>query len=269
MTSRVPNFPVDAFAGTAEYYARYRLPYPESLIDDLRNRAGVTGNGRLLDLGCGPGRVAIAMAPFFREVWAIDPEPEMIQVGREKAGTRGVTNLNWMITRAEDLEAPKDAFELITIGEAFHRLDQRLIARRGMEWLQPGGGLAILWYVNYGRGDVEWQSMAAKVVRKWTGREPRVVTNIPSAQKDPDFEEVLQTAGFEDVASYEFPTPHVWTLDDFVGYLYSTSGVSKRVLGDRADGFEADLRRTLLEYDAAGRYPETAMFGYILARRPV
>ena len=107
------------------------------------------------------------------------------------------------------------------------------------------------------------------MVRRWTGREPRVVANIPSAQKDPDFEEVLQTAGFEDVASYEFPTPHVWTLDDFVGYLYSTSGVSKRVLGDRAEGFEADLRRTLVEYDAGGRYPETAMFGYILARRPV
>ena len=116
---------------------------------------------------------------------------------------------------------------------------------------------------------MKWQSLASEVVRRWTGREPRVVTNIPSAQKDPDFEEVLQSAGFEDVASYEFPTPHVWTLDDFVGYLYSTSGVSKRVLGDRAEGFEADLRRTLLEYDAGGRYPETAMFGYMLARRTV
>ncbi len=209
------------------------------------------------------------MAPFFREVWAVDPEPEMIRVGREKAVTSGTTNLTWMVTRAEDLEAPPDAFELITIGEAFHRLDQRLIARRGLEWLQPGGGLAIVCYVNYSRGQVKWQSLASEVVRKWTGRVPGVVTNVPSAQKDPDFEEVLQTAGFADVASYEFSTEHVWTLDDFVGYLYSTSGVSKRVLSDRAEGFEADLKRTLLEYDANGRYPETAMFGYILARRPV
>jgi hypothetical protein len=55
----VPNYSDDLYTGTAEYYARYRVPYPQVLIDDLRVRAGVTGNGRLLDLACGPGRVAL------------------------------------------------------------------------------------------------------------------------------------------------------------------------------------------------------------------
>ncbi len=30
-----PDFPADAFAGTAHYYARYRLPYPSALIGHL------------------------------------------------------------------------------------------------------------------------------------------------------------------------------------------------------------------------------------------
>ena len=38
-----PNFPADAFAGTATYYARYRVPYPTVLLNDLVERAGVTG----------------------------------------------------------------------------------------------------------------------------------------------------------------------------------------------------------------------------------
>ena len=36
------------------------------------------------------------------------------------------------------VDASPESFELITIGEAFHRLDQRLIAERAMEWLAPG-----------------------------------------------------------------------------------------------------------------------------------
>src|SRR5262245_27841060 len=102
----VPNFPVDAFAGTAGYYARFRVPYPRALIDDLRARAGITGGGRLLDLACGPGRVALALAPHFREVWAIDLEPEMVEAGRAEAGARGVANTRWVVGRAEDVEAP-------------------------------------------------------------------------------------------------------------------------------------------------------------------
>ncbi len=55
----------DAFVGTARYYARYRPPYPEEFLADLRSLAETTGHGSLLDLACGPGRVAIPMAPLF------------------------------------------------------------------------------------------------------------------------------------------------------------------------------------------------------------
>src|SRR5215813_11030659 len=56
-----PDFPVDAFAGTAPYYVRYRVPYPAELLQDLVARASLTGKGRLLDLACGPGRVVVAV----------------------------------------------------------------------------------------------------------------------------------------------------------------------------------------------------------------
>src|SRR5579871_385466 len=86
-----PHFPPDAFAGTASYYLRYRVPYPQALLKDLIQRAGITGEGRLLDLACGPGRVAFGLVTSFRETWAIDLEPEMVEVGKEEAARRGVT----------------------------------------------------------------------------------------------------------------------------------------------------------------------------------
>jgi SAM-dependent methyltransferase len=262
-----PNYPADLFAGTAPYYARYRLPYPQALIDDLRKRAGITGSGLLLDLACGPGRLTLPMAPFFREVWAVDLEPEMIEVGQEEARQRGVTNIRWMVGRAEEVEAPPNSFELITIGEAFHRLDQRRIAKRALEWLSPGRCLAVLWYENVGKGNEQWQSIAHEVIQRWVRQESSARSGTTS-QQNPNFEEVLQATGFIDVATRWFSMPYLWTLDALIGYCYSGSRTSKRALGDRAEAFEADLRQTLLAYDPKGVYPETAKFGYILARRP-
>jgi SAM-dependent methyltransferase len=263
----VPHYPVDAFAGTAQYYARYRVPYPEELVSDLRMRAGVTGVGRLLDLASGPGRVALPLAPFFREVWALDLEPEMIEAGREEAGRRGVTNVRWLVGRAEEVEAPVGAFELITIGDAFHRLDRWLIARRALEWLAPGRCVATMGCDGVFEGDEQWQALGAAVLGRWGVASPGSGQRVASQPSHPN-EAIFRAVGFDDAASYQFSIPYVWTLDAIVGNLYSTSVASKRALGDKAADFEADLRRTLLAYDARGEYRATFSFGFTLARRP-
>ena len=134
----LPNFPADAFAGTADYYVRCRLPYPSGFLADLLRRSGVKGKGRLLDLACGPGRLALALASSFNEAWAIDLEAEMIAAGQREASRRGVGTIRWLVGRAEDLSLSPASIELITIGEAFHRLDQRLVASRGASVAQTG-----------------------------------------------------------------------------------------------------------------------------------
>ena len=266
-----PDFPPDAFAGTATYYALYRVPYPDALLRDLVERAGVTGGGRLLDLACGPGRVALSLASSFRDVWAIDLEPEMIEVGREEAKQRSVTNIRWMVGKAEELEAQPASFELLTIGEAFHRLDQRLIARQALQWLSPGCCLAVMGCFGIVSGTERWQRIVADTVRKWLPR--RSASGDGSARARPGSgadhtQLVLQDTGFEDVGSYPFICPHDWTVESIIGNLYSTSRCSKNVLGDSAEAFEADLRNALLAYDATGRYPEAMRWGYTLGRKP-
>ena len=44
-----PRFRTDLYAGTAEFYDRFRPHYPDALFDDLRARLPITGGGRLLD----------------------------------------------------------------------------------------------------------------------------------------------------------------------------------------------------------------------------
>ncbi len=50
--------------------ARFRPAYPAALIAQIAARCGLDGSGRLLDLGCGPGLLAIAL-----QLCALDREP--------------------------------------------------------------------------------------------------------------------------------------------------------------------------------------------------
>lgn len=266
-----PEFPSDAFAGTAHYYARYRLPYPSSLIADLLHRAAITSGGRLLDLATGPGRIAIPLAGHFREVWAVDLEPEMIAVGEQEARQRGVTNIRWMTGKAEELVAEPDSFDLITIGEAFHRLDQQLIAARCRQWLRPGCRLAILGCCGITKGSESWQRAVADTVRHWRNLSlpEDKQSRGPRPGSGPDHNAaVLRDAGFAEVANYSFVHPHEWTVESIIGQLYSTSHSSQRLLGKNVPAFERDMEQALLKCDPSGSYHQDVDCGYTLGRKP-
>ena len=77
----------DLFAGTAEYYARYRPRYPDQLLDDIR---ALVGDGQfecLVDWGCGTGEVAIPLSRTFSQVTAVDFDSEMVAVAKTKPGS--------------------------------------------------------------------------------------------------------------------------------------------------------------------------------------
>ena len=81
----------DLYKGTAEYYDRFRPAYPAALFDDLRARVPLHGDARVLDLACGPGPIALSLAPHVGEVWAVDQESEFIDFARQKSAALGVT----------------------------------------------------------------------------------------------------------------------------------------------------------------------------------
>jgi Methyltransferase domain len=48
-------------------------------------------------------------------------------------------NIRPVVSSAESLDAERDYFDLVVIGNAFHRLDRDLVAGRVLRWLKPGG----------------------------------------------------------------------------------------------------------------------------------
>jgi SAM-dependent methyltransferase len=265
-----PVFRPDLYRGTAIFYDRYRVAYPSRMLDDLATRARVGGTGRLLDLACGTGQVTFGLASRFSEVWAIDLEDETVAFARAKAQRLGVTNVRWLAGRAEDLEVD-EPFELITIGNAFHRLDRRRLVANAKAWLQPGGHVALLWSSTAWTGDGDWQRTMGAVVRHWmhtADTTDRVPANLDAALAAEPNLALFGAGGFSVIGTFDFPTRHVWSVEALIGLMYSTSVLSRSALGTHAEAFEHDLRRRLLEVNPRGVFEEEIDFAYELVARP-
>ncbi|GAB7186345.1 hypothetical protein ATKI12_6176 [Kitasatospora sp. Ki12] len=127
------------FAGTAAHYTRGRLPYAPGLAEALADALSPDGHGRLLDVGCGPGTLALGLAHLFGEVVGLDPDAGMIAEAR-RAGA-GEARATWVRARAEELPLGLGTFTVVTFGQSFHWMDRDLVAATVRRMLRPGGAL--------------------------------------------------------------------------------------------------------------------------------
>ncbi len=262
-------FRTDLYRGTAAYYDRYRPRYPTVLLEDLRRRLPISGRGRLLDLACGGGQIAFPLAGHFAEVVAVDQEAESIHLARSKAEARRITHIQWMIGSAETV-ALGGPFELVAVGNAFHRLDRQRVAERTRDWLQPGGGVALVWSNGPSRGDQPWQTTMEAVLAEWMARAGATdrIRGWEAAMEVDPHEKVLRRAGLDYAGKFEFIVERTWTIETLTGLVYSTSFLNRGVLGGLAREFESDLAKRLLATVPDGTFHEKASCAYDLARKP-
>src|SRR5579884_3627720 len=127
--SVVAPFVPDRFSSTIPFYAACRLRYPEALVADVAARAGIGKDHLILDLGCGPGFLAVAFAACCGcEVVAMDPDQGMLAAAAREAETAGVT-LRLLRGSSYDLRPDLGVFRLVAMGRSFHWTDRAATLR--------------------------------------------------------------------------------------------------------------------------------------------
>jgi len=249
------------FRGSATYYERGRLPYAPSFADVVAEALGLDGRGRLLDVGCGPGIVTLALARFFSEAVGVDPDEDMLAEAARRAESRAVDNVRWVAALAEDLPAGLGEFRVVAFGNSFHWTDRDRVAAAVLAMLEPGGAFVHL--SDHKDAPVDPTPLPlpappyeriAELVRDYLGPVPRAGQGV-LAHGTPDREDlVLAAAGFVDFRRHVVPAGEVLTrtADDVVAYLFSRSGTAPHLFGDRLGDFERDLRELLRQAAAGG-----------------
>jgi SAM-dependent methyltransferase len=131
------------FRAAAAHYLQGRPAYSPVLIADVALLCGLERTHRVMDLGCGPGQIALAFAPLAAEVVAVDPEPAMLAIASEQARTAGAANISCVAGSSETIGPALGRFRLVTIGRAFHWMNRARTLERLDALIEPMGAVAL------------------------------------------------------------------------------------------------------------------------------
>ncbi len=169
----------------------------------------------MLDLGTGTGRLLEIFSPLYRRGIGIDLSREMLAVARANLEKSGISNAQ---VRQGDIFSPpveRDSFDLVTVHQVLHYLDDPALAiREAARLLRPSGRLVIVdfaphaldflradhahvrlgfsdrqiadWFAEAGLDLEETQDFqpratgeARLTVKLWLGRDPRLLVAEP------------------------------------------------------------------------------------------
>ncbi|MFJ5997274.1 class I SAM-dependent methyltransferase [Streptomyces sp. NPDC092370] len=254
------------FAGTAAHYGRGRLPYAPGLADTLAAALRPDGRGRLIDVGCGPGTIALGLAHLFGEIVGVDPDSGMIAEAARAAAGRGVDGkCRWVRARAEALPAGLGTFTVASFAQSFHWMDRDLVAGRVRDMLRPGAVLLHIAELKTEPGAVDVLPHPAvpyaalgDLVKRYLGPVRRAGRGVLPHGTAGGEAEVFARAGFSGPRRLVVPGGQVLerTCDDVVDQVFSMSFSAPHLFEERRDAFEADVRRSLREASPSGRFSE-------------
>jgi SAM-dependent methyltransferase len=247
------------FTEAAAHYVRGRAGYPSGFIETLVSRFGLADGGRVIDVGCGPGLLALPLARAGASVLGIDPNGPMLEAGRAAAADSGVP-VTFSKRPAEALTAADGPARLVTFGRSFHWTDRPRVLSLLDGIVEPGGGIAIVHEDREQRRTTPTGMVIEAMKRDW------VTDDLPSRNRDGDAA-LLSGSAFGLVERSTATMPRTWTADEVLGHLLSTSYFNPGRLGDRREAFEADLRGRLRAVRADGVFEETLGFVMLIATR--
>lgn len=250
----------DRYRGSAPYYTQGRMPYPLALAETFSGVVPTGPGARLLDVGCGPGRVTFALADRYDDILGVDVDTDMLAVAEATARERGLAHVQFRRLPAEEIDSRLGSFTTVTFGLSFHWLDQDRTARAVRSVLRPEGAVVHVYAYSLRGEPVEgepappYEEVNALRARylgaDWHDRMPHIEPDAAVA--------AMQAAGFVGPDVVPVPGGELVTssVDDLVARFFSSAASAPVRFGARVGEFEDDLRELLTRAGPEGRFVE-------------
>lgn len=197
----------------APRYAAARPYFHPLVAERICAVAGMSHFARALDVACGTGQSARALAAIAGEVEAIDLSPDMLAEAEQHERVR------FQAAAAEAMPFADGSFDLATVGLAFHWFDQAAFLAEARRVLMPEG-----WLVVYTSGfNGEMAENAAFRQWAWEVYPKRFPT--PPRRSAGVSDELIKPFGFALAGQEEFTHNQVMTSEQLTDYLLTQTNV--------------------------------------------
>ena len=233
------------FATSAPLYEQFRPPYPPQYFRAVARKLGLSKQHALVDLGTGPGLLALGFAPYVGRIVGVDPEPAMLEAAR-RAAARAGQSFTLIEGTAEALPAEVGAFDVVTIGRALHWMERSALAALFERLVAPGGAIVVCSARSATDGRNAWLDEYNVARRFWSG-------SGGGRQYLQDFQTVLQGTRFRVADSVMVESRHEVTASDLAQRVLTFSTSSPEVLGDdKVAAMLRDVEHCLLPFSGDG-----------------
>jgi ubiquinone/menaquinone biosynthesis C-methylase UbiE len=132
------------FDEVAAEYDRNRPTYPDELVDQACQVAGIGDGDRVLEIGCGTGQLTRSLVARGLHVTALEPGRNLVALARQNLEDAGA--VEFVNARFEDAPLPREHFRAVFSASALHWVDPTVSWRKIADVLIPGGTLALISY---------------------------------------------------------------------------------------------------------------------------
>jgi ubiquinone/menaquinone biosynthesis C-methylase UbiE len=146
--TRLPESPArrygKVFDEIAAEYDRHRPAYPDELVDQACQVAGIGSGDHVLEVGCGSGQLTRGLLAQGLHVTALEPGKSLIALARQRL--EGAGAVEFVNAQFEDASLPREWFKAVFSASAFHWVDPKISWQKTADVLVPGGTLALVQY---------------------------------------------------------------------------------------------------------------------------
>ncbi len=210
------------FDEAALLYDKARPSYPEQLVSDVIEYAAIPPDGRILEIGCGPGKATVLFARYGYPILCVEPGPNLVEIAREKTGDYRV---EFEVSSFEDWQVEQGAFDLAYLGSSFHWLPEDIALPKLASALKIGGTLALFWNRHPGPQSEALEEIAAAVAKYRPDPGYRI---DPSAEFDRSVREQvekLDASGlFGEVTVKTYPWEQNYSPEEYIELMDTYSG---------------------------------------------
>jgi SAM-dependent methyltransferase len=135
---------VDQFTRQAAGFASAATMNDEAAMRLLVDALSLGAGDSVLDVACGPGIVAAAIAPHAGEVVGVDLTPEMVELARRRCADAGIDNARFDIGDVTELPYGDGEFTRVVCRYALHHVtDPRAVVGEMARVCAPGGRVVV------------------------------------------------------------------------------------------------------------------------------
>jgi ubiquinone/menaquinone biosynthesis C-methylase UbiE len=252
------------FATIAALYGHLRPPYPASFFCAVAEKLKLSGQQALIDLGTGPGLLALGFAPYVGRIVGVDPEPAMLAAAQQ-AAERASQSFTLIQGNAEDLPADIGRFDVVTIGRALHWMDRDATPALFERLVATDGAIAICSSSAVADGRNPWLDTYNEARRVWS--EERFGPKQSRGERAHREPAAYLGNRFHLAETIKVETSHAISTSDLARRVLTFSSSSPQVLGDKTAAMLADVEARLAPLSQNGLLTEIVVSTAQLARR--